>query len=128
MSDFNSRDNRAVWFDISVENLDRAQAFYTAVLGIKEHREQFEGYSFYVLAHSEGNGGCVVPRKESISGAAGILVYLNVDGPIRDACARVTKQGGRITQEIHATGPHGFRAMVVDSKGNRIALHSTTDT
>ncbi|MEX8522895.1 MAG: VOC family protein, partial [Leptothrix ochracea] len=29
----NSRYNRAVWFDIFVNDLDRAMAFYRAVLG-----------------------------------------------------------------------------------------------
>ena len=127
MSDFNSRNNRVVWFDIPVEDLDRAQAFYAAVLGVKVHREQFEGYSFCVIDHAEGNGGCLVPGKESISATAGILVYMNVDGRIRDACAEVVKQRGRIVEETHAIGPHGFRAIVVDCEGNRIALHSTTD-
>jgi hypothetical protein len=128
MSDFNSRNNRVVWFDIPVEDLDRAQAFYAAVLGVKVHREQFEGYSFCVIDHAEGNGGCLVPGKESISSTAGILVYMNVDGRICDACAQVVKHRGRIVEETHAIGPHGFRAIVVDSEGNRIALHSTTDT
>jgi predicted enzyme related to lactoylglutathione lyase len=127
MSDFNSRNNRVVWFDIPVENLDRAQAFYGAVLGVKVHREQFEGYSFCVIDHAEGNGGCLVPGKESISATAGILVYMNVDGRIRDACAQVTSQRGRIVEAIHPIGPHGFRAIVIDSEGNRIALHSTVD-
>ena len=27
----------------------------------------------------------------------------------------------------HAIGPHGFRALIRDSEGNRIALHSNTD-
>jgi predicted enzyme related to lactoylglutathione lyase len=127
MSDLNSRQNRVVWFDIPVENLDRAQAFYAAVLGVKVQREQFDGYSFCVIEHGEGNGGCLVPGTESISATAGILVYLNVDGRIRDACTQVGKLGGRIIEATHPIGPHGFRAIVVDSEGNRIALHSTAD-
>jgi uncharacterized protein len=35
MSDFNSQHNRAVWFDIPVADLDRAAAFYGAVLAVK---------------------------------------------------------------------------------------------
>jgi uncharacterized protein len=127
MSDFNSRNNRVVWFDIPVEDLERAQAFYAAMLNIKVHREQFEGYSFCVLEHAEGNGGCLVPGKNEISSNAGILVYLNVDGRIRDAVAQVERLRGRVVEAIHPIGPHGFRAIVVDSEGNRVALHSTTD-
>jgi hypothetical protein len=127
MSDFNSRNNRVVWFDIPVADLERAQAFYAATLGIKVHREQVDGYSFCVLDHTDGNGGCLVPGKDSISASAGILVYLNVEGRIRDACTQVGRFKGRIVEAIHAIGPHGFRAIIVDSEGNRVALHSTVD-
>ena len=127
MSDLNSRNNRVVWFDIPVADLDRAQAFYAAVLGIKVHREQFNDFKFCVLDHGEGNGGCLVPDAGAISDKAGILVYMNVDGRIHDACAQVGARGGRIVEAIHPIGPHGFRAIVVDSEGNRIALHSTAD-
>lgn len=127
MSDLNSVHNRVVWFDIPVADLDRAQAFYAALLAIKVHREQFEGTSFCILDHGEGNGGCLVPGKESISASAGILVYMNVDRRIRDACKQVERLQGRIVEPIHPIGPHGFRAIVLDSEGNRIALHSTVD-
>jgi len=56
MSDFNSQHNRAVWFDIPVADLDRARAFYAAVLGIEVHKEKFDAMEFCVLDHdSEGN-------------------------------------------------------------------------
>jgi len=35
--------------------------------------------------------------------------------------------GGRIVEPPRSMGPHGFRAIVVDSEGNRIALHAATD-
>lgn len=127
MSDFNSKHNRAVWIDIPVADLDRASKFYAAVLGIQVHQEAFEGFSFAVLDHQDGNGGCLVPRESEIASDRGILVYLNVDQRIQDAVAQVEKQGGQIVQPIHSIGPHGFRAIVIDSEGNRIALHSNTD-
>lgn len=127
MSDFNSTHNRVVWFDIPVADLARAQAFYSAVLGIDVQRTQFDGFDFCVLAHDTGNGGCLVPDKEAISATGGILVYLNVDGRIRDACAHVERSGGRIVEPVHAIGPHGFRSLVIDCEGNRVALHSTVD-
>lgn len=127
MSDFNSQHNRAVWFDIPVADLDRSAAFYAAVLGIKVHKEQFEGYTFCILDHQDGNGGCLVKNESEISSNSGILVYMNVNKRIRDAVSQVEKCGGRVVQPIHAIGPHGFRAIVLDSEGNRIVLHSTVD-
>ena len=35
--------------------------------------------------------------------------------------------GGRILEPPHSLGPHGYRALLLDSEGNRIALHSNTD-
>ena len=126
MSDFNSRHNRAVWFDIPVVDLERAASFYRAVLAIQMHREQFQGSAFYVLEHAGGNGGCLVVSPTDV-GAGGILVYLNVDGRIRDAVRQVEQRGGRVAEPIHPIGPHGFRAVVLDCEGNRIALHSQSD-
>lgn len=126
MSDFNSTHNRAVWFDIPASDLDRAAAFYRAVLGVRVDKETFDGSSFCVIEHGEGNGGCLVLEEVEIT-AGGILLYLNVDGRIRDAVEKVVPHGGTVIHPIHAIGPHGFRAIVLDSEGNRVALHSNTD-
>ena len=93
MSDFNSLHNRAVWFDIPVADLDRAAAFYRAVLNVKVHKEQFDNFSFCVLDHHDGNGGCLVPNAQEVSGNAGILVYMNVEGAF--ATPGPGRQGGR---------------------------------
>jgi len=127
MSDFNAEKNRAVWFDIPVADLDRAQAFYSTVLAIKVCREEYDGSAFCVFDHKDGNGGCLVPSETAIDANGGILLYLNAEGRIRDAVANVDALGGSVIQPIHAIGPHGFRAIVRDSEGNRIALHSTVD-
>ena len=76
--------------------------------------------------HKEGNGGCLVLNKEEIA-AGGVMLYLNANGRIRDAVGKVVPNGGSVIQDTHAIGPHGFRAIVLDSEGNRIALHSETD-
>ncbi len=126
MSDYNSTHNRAVWFDISVADLDRAVQFYRAILGVGVEKQEFAGSSIGVIEHRDGNGGCLVPEKAEIS-AGGILLYLNVDGRIHDAVQKVVPHGGTVIQTIHSIGPHGFRAIVLDSEGNRVALHSHSD-
>jgi predicted enzyme related to lactoylglutathione lyase len=126
VSDFNSTHNRAVWFDIPVVDLDRAAAFYRAVLAVGVEKVSFGDSSIGVIEHKEGNGGCLVQDKNEIA-AGGILLYLNVNGRIRDAVENVVPHGGTIIEPIHSIGPHGFRAVVLDSEGNRIALHSNTD-
>ncbi len=127
MSDLNTLHNRAVWFDIPVADLDRARTFYHALLDIEIHREEYDGFAFCVLDHEQGNGGCLVPDSAAISQGGGVLVYLNVDGRIRDAVTKAKELGAGIIEPIHAIGPHGCRAIIRDSEGNRIALHSTVD-
>jgi predicted enzyme related to lactoylglutathione lyase len=127
MSEMHASPDRIVWFDLPVADLARASRFYGAVLGIKVSQEKAGDFSFAVLEHGpEGNGGCLIPNAKDVSGA-GILVYMNVDGRIRDAVGEAQKHGGRVLQAIESIGPHGFRAVVLDSEGNRIALHSNTD-
>ena len=127
MSDFNQVHNRAVWFDIPVSDLDRAIAFYRAVLAIGVDKVEVEGSSFAVLEHAEGNGGCLVPRPDEVVGDRGPLLYLNAEGRIRAASSKAAELGGKVLEEVHSIGPHGFRAILLDSEGNRLALHSSTD-
>jgi len=126
MSDLNAAQNRVVWFDIPVADLERAAAFYRGVLGITVHVEKTPGSSFGVLQHDQGNGGCLVPKQDEIS-SSGVLVYLNANGRLREALRQVEALGGRVVEPAHALGPHGFRAIVIDSEGNRVALHAATD-
>ena len=127
MSDLNAKHNRAVWFDIPVIDLDRSVAFYAAVLGVGVSKEKFGDVEFAVIDHSEGNGGCLVPHSEVAVSDNGILLYLNANGRIHDAVAQTETLGGSVVEPIHSIGPHGFRAIITDSEGNRLALHSETD-
>jgi len=127
MGDFNSQNNRAVWFDIPVNDLDRAAKFYREVLGVGVAKESYGDTSFGVIEHHAGNGGCLVTNDGAEIAAGGVLIYLNVNGRIRDAVSKVVPNGGSVIQSTHLIGPHGFRAIVLDSEGNRVALHSESD-
>ena len=127
MSEYNTANNRAVWFDIPVADLDRSIGFYAAVLAVGVTKEQVGDIVFGLLEHKDGNGGCLVVQPNEIAPESGILLYLNVDGRIRDAVAKVTGNGGELIDDVHSLGPHGFRALVRDSEGNRVALHSESD-
>jgi len=126
MSDLNTLHTRAVWFDIPVAELKRAADFYSAMLAVKVDIFSEAGFSFAVIEHSDGNGGCLVPNPADISNK-GVMLYLNVNGRIQDAVAKVNLHGGKVLQAVHAIGPHGFRAVVIDSEGNRVVLHSETN-
>ncbi len=124
MSEFNAQHNRAVWFDIPVADLERAAAFYRSVLAIDIEMTAYGDTRFAVLSHDQGNGGCLVVAPEQISREGGVLVYLNVNGRLREAADLASGNGGSLIEPPHVIGPHGSRAIIRDSEGNRIALHS----
>ena len=118
------------WTDIPVTNLDRAIKFYSAVLA-KEVRKLSEGRMEYgLLPHEEQNAsGCLCIRGDSGGvdnrpSANGPLVYLSVEGRLDEAVEAARANGGKVLRARQQIGEHGFRAVVIDSEGNRIALHS----
>ena len=121
--------HRIVWVDIPVVDLDRAIAFYSAVIGDSVSKEGGPGFVFGLLPHSESDvGGCLyTPSDDNAPSKVGPLVYLNADGRLEQAVEAVTRHGGQVLQPIHPIGPHGWRAVVIDSEGNKIALHSPTN-
>jgi len=118
--------NQFVWVDIPVVDLDRAIAFYSAVLGGAVSREGGPGFFFGLLpqAGSAVSGCLYQPGPENGPSQHGPLVYLNARGRLREAVQAVQEHGGYVVQSIHQIGEHGWRAIVVDSEGNRIALHA----
>jgi predicted enzyme related to lactoylglutathione lyase len=117
--------NQVVWFDIPVRNLERAIRFYSAVLGEEVTRQEFPERSIGVLPHA-GNfvSGCLYESDEDAPSEHGPLLYLNADGRLDEAVATVEEMGGKVLEPKHEIGMWGFRAVILDSEGNRIALHS----
>jgi len=64
------------------------------------------------------------PGEGNAPSTAGPLIYLSAEGRLPDAVLAVTANNGQVLQDVHPIGPHGFRAIVLDSEGNRIALHA----
>ena len=78
-----------------------------------------------ILPHNDGEvGGCLLTNAEQTPSHKGVMVYLSANGRLDDAVAAVVPNGGKVVQPKHPIGPFGFRAIVVDSEGNRVALHS----
>jgi len=120
--------NTICWTDIPVLDLDRAIAFYSAVLGAEVIKEGGPGFSFGLLPHGDNNvSGCLYVGENDKPSATGPLLYLNAAGRLDDAIAAVTAHGGVVVQEKTKIGPHGFRAVFLDTEGNRLALHSPTE-
>ena len=122
-----TRHNAAAWFEIPVLDIDRAQAFYEALLAAPMRREAMGPQTLAVFAYDEaGVGGCLLAGAEvpapSVNGA---LVYLNAKPSLDAVLARVAAAGGRITTpKVYLPGDMGVFAHVVDTEGNRVGLHA----
>jgi predicted enzyme related to lactoylglutathione lyase len=117
--------NQVVWVDIAVGDLERAVRFYSAVLGTPLATHEMQGMTLAFLPSESGDvGGCLFASEKEKPGAQGPLIYLNCNGRLEAAIAEVEKNGGKILKAAHSIAPHGNRAVILDSEGNRVALHS----
>jgi len=121
------RTHAIAWFEIPVRDIDRAQAFYTSLLGEPLRRETMGNHTLAVFSYGEsGIGGCLMAGDDVPEpSAAGTLIYLDA-GPSLDAVlARVAGAGGRITTpKVQLPGNMGCFAHIADSEGNRVGLHA----
>ena len=118
--------NAINWFEIPVENMDRAVRFYEALLGYGLKRENFMDVPHAIIKSSkddDGVGGALIQDKKRKPSAAGTCVYLN-SSDIDGALKRVTTLGGDVLQPKTSIGPMGSIALLKDSEGNLIGLHT----
>jgi predicted enzyme related to lactoylglutathione lyase len=117
--------NSIVWVDIPVLDLDRAIAFYSAVLGETVAKQEYPGMAIGLLPGADQDvSGCLFISSDHPPSENGPLVYLNCDGRLDAAVEAVSSNGGTVVMPRHPIGPHGFRAIVLDTEGNRLGLHS----
>ena len=118
--------NCVVWIDLPVLDLNRAIAFYSAVLGEQLGKMESPEMSlgFFPGQESGGVSGCLFVADTTKPSDQGPLVYFNCDGRLDEAEAAVSAAGGTVLIPKHEIGPHGSRVVVLDTEGNRIALHS----
>jgi predicted enzyme related to lactoylglutathione lyase len=117
--------NQIVWCDIPATDLERAIRFYSVVLGAAVKKEDLPGAAIGVLPHDDGEvGGCLFLSDNERPSDRGVMIYLNCNGRLDDAIVAVASNGGKVLQPKHQIGPFGFRAIILDSEGNRVALHS----
>ncbi len=120
--------NAISWFEIPSTQLDKAQAFYEAVLDCKMRRETMgpsEG-AVFPYERETGVGGALLAGPTAPAPASGgTLIYLDASPSLDAALARAVKAGGKIALPRHALPPGmGFFAHITDLDGNRVGLHA----
>jgi uncharacterized protein len=123
--------NPVGWFEIYVQDMTRAKAFYETVFqGTLEELKNpdpnrfsdMEMWAFPMAMESVGASGALVRMAGYASGGS-TMVYFSCD----DCAVEVTRaasNGGKVVQEKMSIGEFGFVAMVSDTEGNVIGLHS----
>jgi predicted enzyme related to lactoylglutathione lyase len=124
------RNNAVGWFEIPVINMERAIRFYETVFECKLERHQMGPLDmawFPWVDSAAGAGGSLVCAPEFYTPEKnGTLVYFNAQsGDLANELGRVESVGGSILQKKTLIAEDvGFMAVVFDTEGNRIALHS----
>lgn len=118
--------NPVRWFEIYVQEMDRAKKFYESVFQTKLEKlemQEPEIWSFPMLKDRMGASGALVKMKGVSSGGNSTIVYFGCDDCAVEE-SRVQTSGGRIEKSKFSIGQYGFISLVYDTEGNMIGLHS----
>ncbi|MCX6075861.1 MAG: VOC family protein [Campylobacterales bacterium] len=119
--------NQCVWFEIYVEDMLRAKKFYEAVFQttlVQIPSSELEMWSFpLVSAQSYGAHGALVKMEGIKSGGNSTVVYFHCEDCAIEA-KRAERNDGKLLKEKFSIGENGFIALVFDTEGNAIGLHS----
>ena len=119
--------NPVGWFEIYVQDMDRAKAFYEKALGAKFERLEAGGLEMWAFPGTqEGGMGCsgtLVKMQGVPSGGNSTLVYFMCDD-CKVEEGRVKDAGGRVEKPKFSIGQYGFVTLAIDTEGNMFGLHS----
>jgi predicted enzyme related to lactoylglutathione lyase len=131
------------WFEIPVENLDRAILFYSEVLAIKIEKNKFLAQEYGIFNKDTGDTvkGALVKKTDYHPGAGIILFFYVID--LLESLKKVERFGGKVLVEKTLLkqqtaegflsikqnlidGNIGYIAEFLDCEGNRICLYSNS--
>jgi predicted enzyme related to lactoylglutathione lyase len=118
--------NPVNWFEIYVQDMARARAFYEAVFAVqlsKLEGTEFEMWAFPMRLDGFGASGSLIRMPGYPSGANSVIVYFSCADCAVEA-ERAARAGGRIETAKKSIGQYGHIALVIDTEGNVIGLHS----
>lgn len=122
--------NPVVWFEIYVDDMERAKKFYQEVLQVELQKlmapadaSGLEMWSFPGGTGAPGAGGTICKMPGFPAGKNSVLVYFACEDCAVEA-GRVEAAGGHVEHEKMSIGPYGFIAHAFDTEGNMFGLHS----
>jgi hypothetical protein len=103
--------------------MDRAAKFYGALLGSELKRGVFGGVPHAFFNNGEEMIGALVADPRNKPARDGNVLYIG-SGDIEAALARVRELGAEVLVPKTDIGDPGFIAVLHDSEGNRVGLHT----
>ena len=118
--------NPVGWFEIYVQDMDRARTFYEAVFQAPLSRlgpPDLEMWAFAGGPQFPGCAGALIKQQGVPSGGNSTLVYFScADCAVEGS--RVADAGGRVVRDKLSIGEYGFIVLATDTEGNMFGLHS----
>lgn len=119
--------NPVVWFEIYVNDLERARRFYETVFQVKlqtldSPAPDIQMLSFPMQQNGAGAAGALC-KMPGFTPAVGTIVYFACDDCAVEE-SRVEQAGGRIEKAKTSIGEYGAMSLIMDTEGNMIGLHS----
>jgi predicted enzyme related to lactoylglutathione lyase len=114
------------WFEIYVQDMGRAKAFYESVFGVTLQKldvPDIEMWAFPMHENASGATGALVKMAGCPSGGNSTLVYFSCEDCAVES-KRVPSAGGQIFKDKFSIGQWGYIALVQDTEGNMIGMHS----
>jgi len=123
-----SKMNAIGWFDIYVDELDRAVEFYEAVLDCKlepigDPTGETQMMSFPADMSTYGAGGALSKSAHASPGIGGTIVYFNSqDCAVEEA--RIDAAGGTVVRPKFSIGDFGCLSLCLDTEENIFGISS----
>lgn len=120
-----ARNNPIGWFEIYVQDADRARKFYETVFQIQLARlpgPDIEMWAFGMDPEAPGASGALV-RMPGVASGGSTLVYFRCEDCAVEG-GRVAGAGGKVHRDKMSIGQYGFVVLAVDTEGNMFGLHS----
>ena len=123
-----SKMNAIGWFDIFVDELDRATGFYETVLDctlepIGDPTGENQMMSFPADMSVYGAGGALSKSAHARPGPGGTVVYFSAEDCAVEE-ARVEAAGGAVIRPKFSIGEFGFVSLCKDTEGNIFGISS----
>ncbi len=120
------KNNPVGWFEIYVQDMPRAKTFYEYVFAVQLQKldsSELEMWAFPMQENGAGAMGTLVKMDGCPSGGNSTLVYFTCADCAVEA-KRAKENGGQVFKDKFSIGQYGFIALVCDTEGNMIGLHS----